>query len=90
MPTPLRCDPKLFEKDLSDQVVIITGANSGIGFETAKQLASQKATVILACRSESKAKQALEDLAMPDQTAFIPLDLSDLDSVRSFAKAFQE
>lgn len=90
MPTPLRCDPKLFEKDLSGQVIIITGANSGIGFETAKQLGSQKATIVLACRSESKAKKAMEDLAMPEQTVFMPLDLSDLDSVRAFAKTFEE
>jgi NAD(P)-dependent dehydrogenase (short-subunit alcohol dehydrogenase family) len=90
MPKPLRCDPKVFEKDLSGHVIIITGANSGIGFECAKQLGSQKATIILACRSESKAKQAIEDLAMPDQTVFLPLDLNDLDSVRAFAKAFEE
>lgn len=89
MPKPLRCDPKLFEKDLTGQVVIITGANSGIGLVTTKHLASQKATIVMACRSETKAKAAIEEIGLPDNTAFLPLDLSDLDSVRKFAESFQ-
>ena len=88
MPTPLRCDKKLFEKDLTGQVIVVTGANSGVGLETTRQLASQKATVILACRSEAKAKKAIEDIGLPDNTTFLPLDLSDLSSVREFAKSF--
>ncbi|XP_077868415.1 WW domain-containing oxidoreductase-like [Saccoglossus kowalevskii] len=46
--------PKL---DLSTKTVIVTGANSGIGFETAKQLSMMGAKVILACRSEHRAEQ---------------------------------
>jgi NAD(P)-dependent dehydrogenase (short-subunit alcohol dehydrogenase family) len=88
MPQTLRCDPKLFEKDLTGQVMIVTGANSGIGLETTRQLASQKATVILACRNEAKAKAAMDDIGYAENTVFIPLDLSDLSSVRKFVESF--
>lgn len=42
-----------------ERVVVVTGANTGIGYETAKCIAEMGATVILACRSEEKAKQAM-------------------------------
>mmetsp|Transcript_8231 Transcript_8231/g.12646 ORF Transcript_8231/g.12646 Transcript_8231/m.12646 type:complete len:324 (+) Transcript_8231:58-1029(+) len=90
-PTVLRCDPKLFEKDLTDQVIIVTGANSGIGLETARQLAKQHATVIMACRNEEKAKAAMDDITLSCSSAklvFLPLDLSSLENVREFVKSF--
>ena len=37
----LKCDPSLLKKDLTGQVIIITGANRGLGYETAKQIASK-------------------------------------------------
>lgn len=92
MPTPLRCDPKLFEKDLTGQVIIVTGANSGIGLETSRQLIKQNATVILACRNESRANVAIDDITTQtkdkSRAVFLSLDLSDLSSVRSFAETF--
>lgn len=93
MPTPIRCDPKLFDKDLQGQVIIVTGANSGCGLETTRQLYKQGATVILACRNEQKAKNAVEDVSAscPDskgKLAYLHLDLSDLSSVRAFVKEF--
>jgi len=93
MPTPLRCDPKLFEKDLTGQIIIVTGANSGIGLETSRQLIKQNATVILACRNESRANVAIDDINTTEdksRTVFMPLELSDLNSVRSFATMFLE
>lgn len=45
--------------DLSGKVIIVTGANSGIGFEVAKNLASRNGQVILACRSVEKANAAI-------------------------------
>lgn len=85
MPTPLRCDPKLFEKDLSSQVIIVTGANSGCGLETSRQLAAQGATVVLACRNKERGETAAADVG----GVFIgTLDLSSLDSIREFVKIF--
>lgn len=87
MPTPLRCDPKLFEKDLKDQIVVVTGANSGCGLETSRQLSKQGATVILACRNTERGETAAKEVG----GVFVaPLDLSSLQSIRDFVKAFEE
>ena len=85
MPTPLRCDKKLFEKDLSSQVIIVTGANSGVGLETSRQLVKQKATVIMACRSAERGEPAAKEVG----GVFLKLDLSSLESVRGFVKEFE-
>lgn len=79
-------DQKLLQKDITGQVVIVTGANTGCGYETAKQLASQGATVILACRDQGKGERAAAEI----KGSFMKLELSNLDSVRSFATAFLE
>jgi NAD(P)-dependent dehydrogenase (short-subunit alcohol dehydrogenase family) len=50
------------EKNLEGHVIIITGANTGIGSDTARRLAELKATVILACRSKERTQAILEEL----------------------------
>ena len=77
---------------MQDKIVIITGANSGIGFETAKSLAEQGAQVVMACRDASRAEAALQDLkqAVPQaQVQLMNLDLSSFDSIHNFAESFQ-
>ncbi len=81
-------------KDIPDQTgktAIVTGANSGIGLETARALAAKGATVILACRNLEKAKVAQSDIRQTVSGAkleIIQLDLADLASVRQFAQTF--
>ena len=71
--------------DQSGRTFIVTGANTGIGFQVARRLAQKRARVLLACRSEGRAQAAMaairRDVAEAD-LAFLPLDQSDLASVR--------
>lgn len=89
MPKTLMCDPKLFEKDLSGRIYIVTGANSGSGYSTAEQLAKQGAHVIGACRRVTAGEEAFADLKdIKGSVEIMELDLGSLTSVRKFAKAF--
>lgn len=80
------CDPALFEKDLTGMVMVVTGANGGIGLVTSKQLSKQGATVILACRNPEKGAVAAEEVG----GVFLRLDLASLDSVKEFVSAFKK
>ncbi|GLW45794.1 oxidoreductase [Streptomyces sp. NBRC 14336] len=74
--------------DQSGRVAVVTGANSGIGYVTARELARKGARVVLACRSERRGTQAGDRLAAEVPGAdveFARLDLADLASVREFA-----
>jgi NAD(P)-dependent dehydrogenase (short-subunit alcohol dehydrogenase family) len=83
------CDPKLFEKDLSGRVYIVTGANSGSGFATSEQLARQGAHVVGACRRVDAGKEAFAELEnVRGSVEVMELDLASLASVRRFAEAF--
>jgi NAD(P)-dependent dehydrogenase (short-subunit alcohol dehydrogenase family) len=76
--------------DLSGRRAIVTGANSGIGYHTAYQLAVHGATVVLGCRDAGRGAAALKRLraAAPDADVGVgSLDLADLASVRAFAAA---
>ncbi len=77
--------------DQSGRIAVVTGANSGIGLETARALAEKGAHVVLACRNQEKGAAALEDIRAGHDGAsleLLPLDLASLDSVRAFAEAF--
>lgn len=73
------------------RVAVVTGANSGIGLETAKALAAKGARVVMACRNLQKAEAAAAMIrqGVPDATLTVmQLDLADLTSVQAFAEAF--
>ncbi|HET6634180.1 MAG TPA: oxidoreductase [Streptomyces sp.] len=74
--------------DQSGRTAVVTGANSGLGYVTARELARRGARVVLGCRSEQRGRAALERLRseVPEAAAELrPLDLADLSSVRAFA-----
>jgi NAD(P)-dependent dehydrogenase (short-subunit alcohol dehydrogenase family) len=78
--------------DLTSKVIIVTGANSGIGFEAAKEFTRKGAQVILACRSLDKAQTALTEIQseIPSaQADIMQLDLASLASVHKFAEEFK-
>jgi len=77
--------------DLQGRLVIVTGGNSGIGYEAALVLAGRNAKVILAVRDSKKGDEAAQAIRgrFPQASAIaMPLDLSELKSVRAFASAF--
>lgn len=78
--------------DQSGRTAIVTGANTGLGFQTALAFASKGAHTILACRNADKAaaaKAAIEKHHPDAQVEVRLLDTGDMDSVRAFAEAFQ-
>ncbi|KAL5459921.1 hypothetical protein EMCRGX_G033313 [Ephydatia muelleri] len=85
--------------DLSGRVAIVTGGNTGIGYETAKALAKMGAHTIIACRTESKATEAIQrmrtevEVESPGKqlnVEYMSLDLASLQATREFAAAFKE
>jgi NAD(P)-dependent dehydrogenase (short-subunit alcohol dehydrogenase family) len=78
--------------DQSGRLVIVTGANSGLGAVTARELARAGARVVLACRNLQKgegARREIETTLPGAQLELEELDLASLDSVRAFAKRFR-
>ena len=78
--------------DLTGKTVIVTGANSGIGYYTALELAKAGAEVVLACRGGAKGEAAAAKVnaAASGKARFMALDLADFASVEAFAAAFKE
>lgn len=74
------------QNTLSDKIVIITGANTGIGFEACKEMAGMNpAKIILACRSEERALAAMNRIGGTN-LEYMNLDLNDMASVKRFAE----
>ena len=74
--------------DQSGKIAVITGANSGLGFEASRELARKGATVVMAVRNVEKGEAAVERITADVHNATLEvrkLDLSSLDSVRAFA-----
>ncbi len=79
--------------DQKDRVIIVTGSNSGIGYEAAKVLAEKNAEVILAVRNLERgeaAKTTILNSASNSNVVVMQLDLASLDSVKSFAENFNK
>src|SRR5262245_9417895 len=71
---------------------VVTGANSGIGYEAALQLAGKGAHVVLACRDQGKGRAAAASITASHPTASVAvmeLDLADLQSIRRCADALR-
>ena len=78
--------------DMTGKVVVITGANSGLGLESTKAFAAKGATLVMACRNLNKAEKAKAEVLQQTPNAkldVMELDNASLDSVRTFAAAFK-
>ncbi|MEI8085421.1 MAG: oxidoreductase [Paludibacter sp.] len=79
--------------NLKGKTVIVTGGNSGLGYEAVKAYARKNATVIMACRSVSKgeyARKQILDITPKSEIIVMELDLEDLNSIRNFAGNFKQ
>lgn len=79
--------------NLKGKVIILTGANSGIGKAACIQLAKLGATVIMACRSRERGAQAMEDVrnaAQSTKVALMQVDMSSQDSILEIVDAFKQ
>ncbi|RFU33972.1 hypothetical protein B7463_g2345, partial [Scytalidium lignicola] len=87
-------DPKKDLPDLSGKIALVTGANAGIGYHTAEELALHGAKVYIGARSERRAHAAIERLHIENPTlvkgavVYLPLNLSDLDDVVKAVEVF--
>ena len=79
--------------DLSGRIAVVTGANSGLGLEVARELARHGAAVVLGCRNLDKGERALAEVrasATGPAPELSRLDLADLDSVAAFARCYED
>lgn len=81
------------ELPMTGKIILITGANAGLGKETAIQLAKKGATIIMACRNEKRALESLKEIKEKSGSEKIELyivDLADQDSIRSMVSDFKK
>lgn len=77
--------------DLKDKVIIVTGGNAGLGYQSSLELARRRATVVIACRDEKKGQKTIRRIAAQLPSAkldTIALNLVDLDSIKRFSNVF--
>jgi NAD(P)-dependent dehydrogenase (short-subunit alcohol dehydrogenase family) len=79
--------------DLSGKTIVVTGANSGLGFESVKMYAKKNAQVIMACRSLERGQVALEEVKKDSPNAklvVMALDLGSMESIKEFVVKFKK
>jgi light-dependent protochlorophyllide reductase len=82
------CDKDTLARDVSGKIYIVTGANSGVGLETTRQLVKQGGHVVMACRRVEAGKEEAKSFAgLKGSFEVIKCDLADLQSVRDFVDA---
>lgn len=87
----LAIDAKTAAKDISGKTYIVTGANSGVGLETTRQLVKQGGHVVMACRRPEAGEEVAKSFSgLKGSYEVMKLDLADLQSVRNFATNFQQ
>jgi light-dependent protochlorophyllide reductase len=85
------CDKNTLAKDISGKTYIVTGANSGVGLETTRQLVKQGGHVIMACRRVEAGKAEATSFAdLKGSYEVMYCDLANLQTVRDFADAFKK
>ena len=86
----IRCDEKTLSKDISGKTYIVTGANSGVGLETTRQLIKQGGHVVMACRRVNAGEEARKTFeGLKGSSEVIACDLADLQSIRNFVTEFK-
>eukprot|EP00980_Cylindrotheca_fusiformis_P016968 scaffold5159_cov112-Cylindrotheca_fusiformis.AAC.22 len=85
-------DYRSVEHDLTDKVIVITGGNTGLGYEAATDFARRNATVLIACRTMEKGKEAAKNISEATGNSKVDcmeLDLASMTSVREFIKSLK-
>jgi NAD(P)-dependent dehydrogenase (short-subunit alcohol dehydrogenase family) len=78
---------------MTGRTVVVTGANSGLGYEVARYLCEGGNDVILACRSEDKGNRAVDKIKAKNPNAlatYMQLDLADTESIQKFVEEFKK